>query len=59
VIRAKGIAAWLALHAAAPPARPAPASPATRATTSLPGGLPAGQIVTVLAAMTLAAARPP
>lgn len=52
VISANGMAAWLALQAAAPPlARPAAASPATAT-------LPAGQIVTILAAMTLAAITP-
>ncbi len=49
VISAKGMAAWLCLQdAAPPPARPAAAAPAGAA----------GQIVTILAAMTLAVITP-
>lgn len=58
VIGGRGMAAWLALQTAAPLAASCPAA-ADSAVTPVPGGVAAGQIVSVLAAMTLAAARFP
>ncbi len=52
------MAAWLALQTAVPLAASRPAA-ASFAVTPVPGGVAAGQIVSVLAAMTVAAARFP